>query len=886
MKATIYARVSTERQAERGTIGSQLEALRAHLAAAGDEPAGEYCDDGCSGARLDRPGLDALRDAAEAGLFEVVWCLSPDRLARSYAYQVLILDELARFGVRVAFTDAPGLDQDDPQARLLTQVQGVIAEYERAKIGERYRRGKLFRARAGEVITWKAAYGYRRVPRGPDGPARLEIFEPEASVVRRIFAERAAGTTIRQICRQLNEGAVPTPTGSRAVWGTSTVTRLLRNEAYIGQVYFNRTEAVPDRRPGRRSRQVPRPRDQWIAIPCPAIIADQTFQAAAKASTDNAKWSPRRAEPGAWLLRGLVKCGPCGVGTSCHKMRGRNGTWHRYYYCHNHDPLRAGGQDRRCPERNIRADALDEFVFGQVRAALLDPALLLAGEQAIAVHAPVPDDQLLAAELARLDRKLDAARTEHNRLIDLYQAGLLDMPELQRRAAAITARQRELDHKRTSLAAERAGLARGNRLRQGIEGFAARVAAVIDQLDPAQRQDLLRLLIEDVQVTGWHIQIRLRIPLDGPPDGGHPHSSEPPPSAASPDATTTPVSTEDRLRSLHGHQRAQLPAQEPPRRRRDHHQERHSRAARLIPGSGRPATRQGSIVTTSPDPHSGDDTFDLIDDALATLAERRGAWLGDDLTAVTLIASPIDQAERCLPELVASARLNGHTWHQIARALATSPDQARFRFDPGSPIADSRWPYDWLARPAAHIRAMARTHPAAAADAAWATSGTLHVAAAVLGSRILRQAADAYYRAARPPYGRIPPPSPAGNQLRQAARLLSAFAGLTGDRSMTPIVLITRLAALAEAVAELRDAQQHAAQAAAARAAAERLHAAAHPAPPAKPRPAQRADTAAQLAGQSFPPPATRPATAQPGPAPGGPSLRRPPPPKPRGPTR
>ena len=497
MKAAIYARVSTERQAERGTIGSQVEALRAHLAAAGDEPAGEYRDDGCSGARLDRPGLDEMRDAAEAGLFEVVWCLSPDRLARSCAYQVLILDELARFGVRVAFTDAPGLDQDDPQAKLLTQVQGVIAEYERAKIGERYRRGKLFRARAGEVISWKASYGYRRVPRGPDGPAHLEIFEPEAAVVRRIFAERAAGTTIRQICRLLNAGAVPTPTGSRAVWGTSTLDRLLRNEAYIGRTYFNRTEAVPDRRPGHRSRQVPRPRADWIAISCPAIIADETFEAAGKASTDNAKWSPRRAEPGAWLLRGLVKCGPCGVGTSCHKMRGRNGTWHRYYYCHNHDPLRAGGQDRRCPERNIRADALDEFVFGQVRAALLDPGLLLAGEQAIAVHAPVPDDQLLATELARLDRKLEAARGEHRRLIDLYQAGLVDMPELQRRAAAITARQRELEHKHTSLAAERADLARGNRLRHGVEGFAARVAAVIDQLDPTQRQDLLRLLIED-----------------------------------------------------------------------------------------------------------------------------------------------------------------------------------------------------------------------------------------------------------------------------------------------------------------------------------------------------------------------------------------------------
>ena len=157
---------------------------------------------------------------------------------------------------------------------------------------------------------------------------------------------------------------------------------------------------------------------------------------------------------------------------------------------------------------------------------------------------------------------------------------------------------------------------------------------------------------------------------------------------------------------------------------------------------------------------------------------------------------------------------------------------------------------------AAQIRNLAWTNPAAAADAAWATSDTLHVAAAALGSRILRQAADAYDRAARPPYGRIPPPTPAGNQLRQAARLLSAFAYLTGDRFMAPIVLITRLAALAEAVAELRESQQHAAQAAAARTAAERLYAAARPAPPAQPRPAQRASSR-RPARRAVLPPAT-----------------------------
>ena len=166
MRVGIYARVSTEAQEARGTIGSQLEVLRARVAAEGDELVAEFVDDGWSGARLDRPGLDALRDAAEQGSVEAVWCLSPDRLARSFAYQMLVLDELARLGVAICFTDSPPID-DDPEARLLVQVQGVIAEYEKAKFAERERRGKLYRARAGEVLSRKVPYGYRRVPRGP-----------------------------------------------------------------------------------------------------------------------------------------------------------------------------------------------------------------------------------------------------------------------------------------------------------------------------------------------------------------------------------------------------------------------------------------------------------------------------------------------------------------------------------------------------------------------------------------------------------------------------------------------------------------------------------------------------------------------------------------------
>ncbi len=184
---------------------------------------------------------------------------------------------------------------------------------------------------------------------------------------------------------------------------------------------------------------------------------------------------------------------------------------------------------------------------------------------------------------------------------------------------------------------------------------------------------------------------------------------------------------------------------------------------------------------------------------------------------------------------------------------------------------------------AGQIRALAGTDPAAAADAAWAAGDTVHVAAAALGSRILRQAADAYERAARAPYGRIPAPTPAGNRLRHAARLISAFAYLTKDPALTPLMLVTRLAALAEAVASLRDAQRRAAQAAAARAAAERLHAAIGPAaaPPAAPR----ARTAAQLAALAFPPAAPGRPQPRPGQA-GQRPTRVPPPPRPRGPHR
>jgi len=561
VRVALYARVSTERQQERGTVTSQLEALRAAAEADGHEVIEEFVDDGYSGARLDRPALDRLRDAAEAGILDAVLCLCADRLARAYAYQVLILEELERFGVVVRFLEGPA-HSEDPQATLLVQMQGVIAEYERAKIAERYRRGKLYRARAGEILFWKMSYGHRRVVPAGGGPARIEIFEPEAQIVREIFqAYVEQGRSVRQIAHDLLDRAIPSPTG-KPIWGTSTITRLLHNEAYIGTVYYNRRESL-DRSGSRgarnrKTRHRERPREEWIPIPVPAIIDRDTFERVKQVTRDNSKWNPRGAEWGAWLLRGLVECGHCHLGCNCHKMRGRNGTWHRYYYCRGHDLLRARSPEGRCPERNIRANELDEYVFGQVRQALLDPRQLIAAERTLIAGAPADENELVTAQLKRLDRALESNERERTRLLDAYQAGLLELDELTRRTATITARREKLATDKDTLTRHSAELATENRLRRRLTGFAERVATSLDDLDVEARRRLLRLVVEKVRVTGWQVEIHLKIPLPGdPPDDEPPTDDDrtdngPPSDGArrpSPQPAQ-PLSSDMRLRSV------------------------------------------------------------------------------------------------------------------------------------------------------------------------------------------------------------------------------------------------------------------------------------------------------------------------------------------------
>jgi len=215
----LYARVSSEQQAQAQTIDSQLAALHERIADDGGllSPAHEFIDAGYSGSTLIRPALERLRDAVAAGEVESVYVYSPDRLARKYAYQVMLVDELRRAGVELVFCNRP-LGQS-PEDELLLQMQGMIAEYERAQMLERSRRGKRHKARQGSVnVLGGAPYGYRYITRtAGGGEAHYEINEEQAQVVRQIFdGVGRQRLSIGEVQRRLTAAATLTPTGQPA----------------------------------------------------------------------------------------------------------------------------------------------------------------------------------------------------------------------------------------------------------------------------------------------------------------------------------------------------------------------------------------------------------------------------------------------------------------------------------------------------------------------------------------------------------------------------------------------------------------------------------------------------------------------------------------------
>jgi site-specific DNA recombinase len=299
----IYARVSSEQQAQHGTIESQLAAIQEFAAAQkfNVEPDLIFADNGVSGTTLARPKLDALRDKAAAGEIDRILVLNPDRLARKYAHQLMLVEEFKKLGVEITFVNRQ--IASSPEDQLLLQIQGVISEYEREKIVERHRRGKLHKAQQGKVCVLSGApYGYVYIRTTENEDARYEIHEGEATVVRRIYEMLVKqGMSLGSIARQLTQEKIPTRRDIGR-WERSVIWAILKNPAYTGHAAWLKTEVRPRVRPTKQaydrniypkkvhSSHRDRPREEWITIPVPAIISEDIYKEAQQRLEENKRF--------------------------------------------------------------------------------------------------------------------------------------------------------------------------------------------------------------------------------------------------------------------------------------------------------------------------------------------------------------------------------------------------------------------------------------------------------------------------------------------------------------------------------------------------------------------------------------------------------------------
>jgi site-specific DNA recombinase len=524
MRAAVYARVSTERQGREQTIDSQLEALRAWAVANGHVLKREhtFIDEGYSGSRLDRPALDRLRDAAREGEFDVLAVYSPDRLARRYAYQVVLLEEFRRAGCDVEFVHRP--ISDDPHDQLLLQIQGAVAEYERALLGERFRRGKLQKARAGHWTSGRSPYGYRYVPARDGVPAHLEIEEAEAEVVRMLYRwlidERM---TVRQILKRLAAGPWRPRCGKR-LWANCVVHHILSDPVYTGTGYVNRHAFVVPRKPrstgpraGTATCRQPKPREEWIPIRVPALIDETTHREAKEQLARNSALSFRNNTHNEYLLRCLLTCRGCGLAMFGVTTYGKPGqAVHRYYKCHGKDTVM---RDRacRCTQTPAKVEELDAAVWGHVKALLEDPAALASRFDELARLAESKEDGRVAAQ--RWEAQLQRLSREEQRLVDAYQAEVIDLKELKDRREQIQGRRQVLitqsDQEQRLQSERRAAKA----VWSDLEAFCRRVRSRLDEASFAERQRILQLLIERIIVGEDSLEIRHVIPL-GQAGGG------------------------------------------------------------------------------------------------------------------------------------------------------------------------------------------------------------------------------------------------------------------------------------------------------------------------------------------------------------------------------
>lgn len=523
IRAAFYARVSGEQQAAAHTIESQTAALseRSHLDGTPVPPERQFVDDGYSGATLIRPALDRLRDLVNVGAIDRIYVHSPDRLARNYAYQVLLLDEWRRRGVEVVFMNRP-LGQS-PEDDLLLQVQGIVAEYERAKIMERSRRGKKHAAQSGSLNVMSGApFGYQYVSvREGEGHARFEPIAEQAKVVQQIFSWIGRDRcSLAEVCRRLRTAGTPTATG-KTVWSREAVWHVLQNPAYIGQAAYGKTHMAArgkksrlraarghPTQPRRSNASKPTDPKDWVFVSVPAILDEALFRAAhAQLEENRSRARQGRRRPG-YLLQGLTCCAKCGYAYYGKTLRqlgaGRQMRDFLYYRFSGSDGYRFGGE-RICNNAQIQGNILETAVWSEVSKLLMNPETAGLEHRDRTKNGALLDNlEILRSQKAKLEHAVE-------RLIDSFADGLIDKDQFASRMGRTKSRIADVDATIKTYAGdadqrEHLRLAT-NRLRE----LAAAVGPELGRADWQRRREIIHTVVQRIDIDTDVVRIIFRV---------------------------------------------------------------------------------------------------------------------------------------------------------------------------------------------------------------------------------------------------------------------------------------------------------------------------------------------------------------------------------------
>jgi site-specific DNA recombinase len=524
MRVAAYVRVSTSRQVKLETIEQQLEMVRRHAQEQGWKLSEEdiFRDDGYSGTTLGRPALDALRDKARLRELEVVVVPSPDRLARNYVHQMVLIEEFEKGGCRVEFVERPM--SSEPNDQLLLQIRGAVAEYERTLLSERMRRGRLAKYKAGLLLPWThVPYGLRVDPDRPRDPAGVSLEEAKAAVVAEIFAAYLEpGASLFGVSRHLRDMGVPAPRGGKA-WSTATLRGILTNPVYAGRVYAGRVRYRPARIRRSATHPIGHPHDSAVSLPeeewtfvaeVPSVVSQEQFDLAKEKLSKNKSFARRNNKANEHLLRALVSCGECMLASIACARTGRKnaGRKQRYYVCSGKFNKAQSAPEEKCPSRYAPAEQLEEAVWKDLCEVLTHPESITDALRR--AHGGQWLPQELKARQENLRRGRAALGRQLERLTEAYLGEVIPLTEYRRRREDLEQRDEALASQERQLQAqfrqrmELAGVA------GSIEGFCERVRGGLADATFEQRRKLVELLIDRVIVTDEEVEIRYVIPTD------------------------------------------------------------------------------------------------------------------------------------------------------------------------------------------------------------------------------------------------------------------------------------------------------------------------------------------------------------------------------------